>query len=108
MKRLRDGLYGQGPFARWAKQYPPQLEVNRAVGLVAGLARRRRHRPARLADERDGQKAGCATKLGNLYVIKYADIRAQMKTLLEQGFGFPEGPRLGAPAQRRSRTSITW
>jgi hypothetical protein len=30
--RLRDGLYGQGPFARLATQYPPKLEVFDAAG----------------------------------------------------------------------------
>ncbi|MBN4059258.1 hypothetical protein JYT22_01240, partial [Endomicrobium sp. AH-315-J14] len=38
MKRLRDGLYGQGPFSRWGDEYPVEIEVQRATGLTAGLA----------------------------------------------------------------------
>ncbi len=33
MRRLRDGLYGQGPFASLASSFPPKLEAFRAKGL---------------------------------------------------------------------------
>jgi hypothetical protein len=92
LKALRDGLYGKGPFSRWAKQYPPKLEVNRAVGLVPHLLDGENKDPPGWQASDDAKKAGCDAKIGNLYVIKYADIRDQMKILLSQGFGFPEGP----------------
>jgi hypothetical protein len=91
MKRLRDGLYGQGPFARWGKQYPPKFELERAVGLTTGLIN------GDSKDEPGWQtsalgKQECGTKLGNLHIIKYADIRDQMRNLLVQGFGLDDGP----------------
>ncbi|APR84407.1 Hypothetical protein A7982_09756 [Minicystis rosea] len=92
LKLLRDGLYGQGPFARWAKQYPPELELSRAVGLVAGVTTGDNTDPPDWKTSADGVKAHCPEKQGNLFVIKYADIREQMKVLLTQGFGLESGP----------------
>ena len=92
LKRLRDGLYGQGPFARWAKQYPPTFELDRAVGIVPGILDGASSDPPGWQASAAAQTASCGPMLGDLYVIKYADIQAQMKVLLEQGFGFPEGP----------------
>ena len=57
MKRLRDGLYGQGVFGRWGKQYPPRLEVNRAIGLTAGLDKGAKEAAGWQASD-DGQKSG--------------------------------------------------
>ena len=92
MKRLRDGLYGQGVFGRWGKQYPPRIEVNRAIGLTAGLDKGEKE-TAGWQTSADGQKFGCGEKLANgLYVIKYDDIRAQMPDLLINGFGLQKGP----------------
>ena len=34
MRKLRDGLYGQGPFAALADSFPRKLEVGRAKGLL--------------------------------------------------------------------------
>ncbi len=34
MRALRDGLYGQGPFARIATQFPPKLELFPTAGLT--------------------------------------------------------------------------
>jgi hypothetical protein len=92
MKRLRDGLYGQGVFGRWGKQYPPTLEVNRAIGLTAGLDKGAKD-PAGWPTSDEGQKLGCGEKLASgLYVIKYDDLRPQMHDLLINGFGLEEGP----------------
>lgn len=92
MKRLRDGLYGQGVFGRWGKQYPPRFEVDRAVGLTVGLDQGAKDE-AGWATSADGTKYGCGQKLENgLYVIKYDDIRPQMHDLLIDGFGLEEGP----------------
>ncbi|MFT3774272.1 MAG: hypothetical protein QM820_53600 [Minicystis sp.] len=92
MKALRDGLYGQGPFSRWAKQYPPELELTRAIGLVSGVTTGDNTDPPDWKTSADGTKAHCPEKASNLHVIKYADIREQMKILLTQGFGLSEGP----------------
>jgi hypothetical protein len=92
LQKLRDGLYGKGPFASFAEQYPPRFEVNRAIGLVSGLLDGSNTDPPGWQQSSAAQTAGCAPQTQNLYVIQYADIRAQMKVLLEQGFGFPEGP----------------
>jgi len=92
MKALRDGLYGKGPFARWAKQYPPRLEVNRAIGLVAGVLDGDNTDPDGWKTSPEAQAAGCDKKAGNLYVIKYEDIKETIKILLTQGFGLGDGP----------------
>jgi hypothetical protein len=92
MKALRDGLYGKGPFARFATAYPPKLEVNRAVGLVAGLLNGDNKDPDGWKTSADAQAAGCDKKDGNLYVIKYDDIKDTIKVLLTQGFGLGDGP----------------
>jgi hypothetical protein len=91
MKRLRDGLYGQGPFARWKDAYPPVVEVQRMVGLTPGLAQG--------ASDVDGWKetplgleAGCTDKAQHLHVLDYAGIREKMKDLVEEGFGLDPGP----------------
>ncbi len=92
MKRLRDGLYGQGPFARWGTQYPPRFTLERAIGLHSGiLTGDSKDNPGWQTSEQ-ATKAGCEPKLKNLYVIKYADIREQMKQLLVDGFGLDPGP----------------
>jgi hypothetical protein len=92
LKRLRDGLYGEGPFARWAKEYPPSIELDRAIGVVPHILDGTSTDPPGWQTSSEAKMADCAPKLGNLYVIKYDDIQSQMKVLLEQGFGFPEGP----------------
>ncbi len=91
MKRLRDGLYGQGPFARWRDAYPPEVEVQRMVGLAGGLAEG--------ASDVDGweesplgREAGCKEKAENLFVLGYAGIRDKMRDLVEQGLGVDAGP----------------
>lgn len=92
LKALRDGLHGKGPFARWAKQYPPTMEMSRAVGLVPGVSTGDNTDPPGWKTSPEADEADCAGKLGNLHVIKYDEIREQMKVLMVQGFGFDEGP----------------
>ena len=92
MLRLRDGLYGQGVFGRWGKQYPARFEVDRAVGLTPGLDKGAKDEAGWQASN-DATKYGCGKKLANgLYVIKYDDLKPQMHDLLVDGFGLPEGP----------------
>jgi hypothetical protein len=93
MKRLRDGLFGKGPFARWEKQYPPAFELIRSVGLTAGLSDGATDTPG-WQDSDFAKSAGCDKLLPNLFVIKYEDIKAQMELLLSQGFGVGNGPSL--------------
>lgn len=93
MKRLRDGLYGQGPFARWAEEYPPVVALSRAVGLTAGLAEGATESPGWQSSDL-GKIAGCEAKASNLHIIRYDDIKDQMEVLLSQGFGVPDGPSL--------------
>ncbi len=107
LKRLRDGLYGQGPFARWAAQYPPTFELNRAIGIVPDILDGQNSDPPGWQTSSAAQMADCGPMLGNLYVIKYADIQAQMKVLARAGVRLPRGARIGAPARPASRTSIT-
>ena len=91
MKRLRDGLYGKGPFARWAEQYPARFEIARGVGLTAGLVDGKQEDPAWTSSDK-AKAAGCGGQVDDLYVVKYDALKSQMRTLLTQGFGFEEGP----------------
>ena len=96
---LRDGLYGAGPLrALGHASTRRRSSSNRAIGLVSGILDGPEQRPARTGRRaRQAMTADCGPKLGNLYVIKYDDHRsAQMKELLEQGFGFRRGAGHGA------------
>ncbi|MEZ4302266.1 MAG: hypothetical protein R3B70_45480 [Polyangiaceae bacterium] len=93
MKKLRDGLFGTGPFARWASEYPPEIQLSRAVGLVSGLGEGATDEPG-WQTSNFGQIAGCEAKAKNLYLIKYESVKDQMEILLSQGFGVPDGPSL--------------
>jgi hypothetical protein len=91
LRRLRDGLYGQGPFGRWAEQYPPQAELQRTVGLTGGLAEGNTEEPG-WENTPLGQAAGCPEKMGNLWLLRYEDMRTTMKQLVEEGFELDPGP----------------
>jgi hypothetical protein len=91
MRRLRDGLFGQGPFSRWAEQYPPALEVQRLVGLTANLDQGFTDPPGWIQSEK-GIAGGCPDKSQNLWIISYEGLRAKMKELVEQGFDISPGP----------------
>lgn len=103
LKRLRDGLYGQGPFARFAEQWPTTFELQRAVGLNAGLNEGTTDLPD-WKTSAEGKSAGCPAKADNLYVIKYDDIKKDMKRLVVEGFGLDDGP--GSELLLRSFDSI--
>ncbi|MEZ4437998.1 MAG: hypothetical protein R3B72_02850 [Polyangiaceae bacterium] len=91
LRRLRDGLYGQGPFAGFAERYPAELEVQRMVGLRAGLADGVTDEPS-WADSVEGKAAACPQKADNLWVIDYEGLRDAMKALVSEGFGLGQGP----------------
>jgi hypothetical protein len=103
MRRLRDGLYGQGPFARWNEEFPIEVELQRAVGLQAGVNKGAEEDEG-WQTSASGKKAQCAAKMEHPYVIRYDDIRDQMPRLLVDGFGFDQGP--GAELLLRSLDNI--
>ena len=86
LKLLRDGLYGKGPFERFAQEFPTKLELPRAIGKVSGL------------EEGATDPAGweslpeCAQLSKNLYVIDADEIRPLLKVAVEQLFGTTPGP----------------
>ncbi len=91
MLRLRDGLYGQGPFARWQQDYPAVIEVQRMVGLTGELADGQTDVAAWQTSPL-GIAAGCQSKAKNLFVLEYEGLRAKMRDLVEEGFGLDPGP----------------
>jgi hypothetical protein len=90
MKRLRDGLYGQGPFARWGTQYPPRFELQRAVGLSTGIDSGTTEH-ARLEDQPRGAK-------GRLRAQAPEPLRHHLRRHPRQDEG---------PARRRASASTT-
>lgn len=91
LRRLRDGLYGSGPFARWAEAYPPEIEVQRLVGLNAGLSEGATDPEGWITSEL-GQAAGCPSKASNLWRIDFEGLRPNLQDLVEQAFGVAAGP----------------
>jgi hypothetical protein len=83
LKRLRDGLYGQGPFARWKDQYPPHIEVQRMVGLRSGLADGVTEDPDWIESPL-GQAAGCPDKAQNLWIARYEGLRDTLRFTLRE------------------------
>jgi hypothetical protein len=91
MRRLRDGLYGVGPFARWAEAFPPAVEMQRMVGLTGGLAEG--------ATDQDGWEqsslgvdAGCPAKATNLFKLDVDGLSDAAIDLLVNGLDFDPGP----------------
>ena len=96
LKRLRDGLYGGGPFARFRDQFPPAVELARSVGLTAGLGAGATEEPGWEKSEA-AATSNCPVdpKTGsvpNLFVVKYDDVKEELRTLVVDGFGLGEGP----------------
>ncbi len=91
MKRLRDGLYGHGPFARWSTAFPPKLEMQRMVGLRGDLDQGVTEDDG-WPDSALGKAADCPNKAGDLFRVDYDGVRDVMKLLVEQGFGLGTGP----------------
>lgn len=87
LKRLRDGLYGQGVFQRWATQYPPVMEARRAIGLDGYVGEADGWQTTAL-----GEEAGCPDKVDNLFVIRREDIEEELEALVVEGFGANDGP----------------
>lgn len=86
MKILRDGLFGEGVFARFADEYPAELSVSRAVGKVTGLEEGATD-PAGWESD-----AACADKVDNLYIVHVDEIRDTLEIAVSQLFGSGDGP----------------
>lgn len=84
---IRDGLYGQGPLARLAKDFPAHAEIARAVGLVDSEAL------AAGAEEPADWKTrpACAGKVENYRILKLDQLQGTLASLVNQGFGL-KGP----------------
>lgn len=92
MVRLRDGLYGEGPFARWADEFPPELEIARAVGLEPALGDEGIDEPEGWESSPAAEDAACGTKTDNLWIVRFDDIAGELETVLTQAFGEADGP----------------
>ncbi len=95
LRLLRDGLYGQGPFARFATEFPAELELQRLVGLSANL-KEGGSDPAGWQTSPEGQGANCPKLAGNLYSVKIEEIRPVLQLAVEQLFGEGSGPATDA------------
>lgn len=93
MKRLRDGLYGQGEFERWATEYPPSVEMWRAVGLTPNLDQGAVDVPGWQTSP-DGIERDCPTKAENMFVVDWDGLKAQARDLFTEGFDVDGGPDL--------------
>jgi hypothetical protein len=80
MRLLRDGLYGRGPFARFQRDFPPDVTAYRAVGL----AKAEEDEPPGF--ERDPR---CAPYAGTPYVVKMEAARDTIHELLKRLFALP-------------------
>lgn len=89
LRVIRDGLYGKGPLARLAKEFPPEAEMARAAGLVdlEALADGAEEPPNWEQDSR------CVDKIENFYIVKFDTVKQTLQELAKQAFGF-EGPVL--------------
>jgi hypothetical protein len=77
MLLLRDGLYGKGPFARLAAQYPPRVEPIQAAGKALAPE-----------DEPSGWQSlsECARPSQTPYIAHWVDAKQAITTLLPQLF----------------------
>ena len=82
MRLLRDGLYGKGPFARFASEYPADARVFRAAGLALD------HTPTTT-----DPTPACRERAKTPYVVKLndTDVKESFKTFFEEAFGLDKG-----------------
>jgi len=79
LRILRDGLHGHGPFARLAKEFPPEARAFKLVGMALDEA-----------DEPPGaidRTPTCAKHAKTPYVVNIARTRDTMRLLLERALG---------------------
>ncbi len=75
MLLLRDGLYGKGPFARFASDFPTSsLQAFRAVGTTVSPG-----------DEPSGWQStpACRGLLGQPYIVKWSVLKPQVQQILQ-------------------------
>ncbi len=78
MRLLRDGLYGKGPFARLAAQYPPQVTLFQDVGLTVDPTQQ----------SPGWQNAStCKPLADHLYTLRISDIQPTLEFFLSS-FGY--------------------
>jgi hypothetical protein len=63
LRRLRDGLYGKGPFASFATQFPPTVTALRAVGMATDPSLEKEPLPS---------FPQCVPALGQPYIVNVA------------------------------------
>ncbi len=79
MRLLHDGLHGQGPFARWEKEFPPVAIAARAVGTAVDPA-----------DEEPGAidaNPKCTPHKGTPYIVKVDRAKESFRQLLQTALG---------------------
>jgi hypothetical protein len=82
MKKLRDGLYGEGPFSRLSEEFPAEMQLEPAIGPLSRNAREKGEAPSSAAVQ------ACKTVRSKLSVVRFEDLQSQMGDLLEAiGFG---------------------
>jgi len=84
MVLLRDGLYGKGPFARFASEFPPVMSVKQLAG------------PKPQGEDQGDLAAAspvCAKRAATPYAIKLnePDIKESFSTLFKEVFGLDAG-----------------
>ncbi len=84
MVLLRNGLYGKGPFARFATQFPAKLTAMRAAGTIAG-----KDQPA--GWEKTTDTCGKRSKTPFAVTVNDADVIASFHALYKDGFGYDDG-----------------
>ncbi len=86
MLLLRDGLYGRGPFARFATDFPPKVTMLRAAGKVPGN------------DQSPGwdNDPVCKQRAAHPYSVYLndPDVRESFNKLYDEVFGYSKGERL--------------
>ena len=86
MVLLRDGLYGRGPFARFASLYPPKVELFQAAGKALDPA----DEPASWQTLPE-----CVGPAGTPFVAHWADAKTAITTLLPQLFSLSPSQQQG-------------
>jgi hypothetical protein len=85
MVLLRDGLYGKGPFARFATDYPPVMKAAQVAGPGSGLEPQ--------PDDWQSSSPACQKRAATPFSIKVSDpdITASFKEIFKQVFGLDAG-----------------
>jgi len=79
LRLLRDGFYGQGPFAHLQKDYPPTVNIFRAAGLINDQS---------AANQPAGWQSNpsCANVKNHPYIVHVADVQSTLQEVIERVF----------------------